>query len=215
MVSKEIQQVYGVLEEELRIIRITLTLDHQLRRCDPESMDLLNRAAGKVFFYLVFIMSRDLMMSTSRLLDKDTMFGKNNCTFSLLIKRMPEAGDIPLATRSDRRLRLIKRRCEPLIALRHQRLAHNDLGTKIQDLFDRETSLRGPTRDQVEKAIRSMRKLLGAVEKHYGLGSPFRADYSGLLSRFGNLVDLGGQDFIQLARCLKEGEVPSDMDNLF
>jgi AbiU2 len=215
MVSKEIQQVLGVLEEEVRLIRITLTLEHQLRRCDPESMDLLNRAAGKAFFYLVFIMSRDLIMSIARLLDKDVVFGRRNCTFSLLVKRIRESGDMCLAARAERRLQIIKRRCEQLTALRHQRLAHNDLATKIQDVFERETALRGPTRDQVEKAVRSMRKLLGVVEKHHGLGTPYNADYSGRRSRFGNLVDLGGQDFYQLARCLKEGVVPSAMDNFF
>jgi AbiU2 len=178
-------------------------------------MDLLNRAAGKAFFYLVFVMSRDLMMSIARLLDKDVMAGKSNCTLSRLVKIVHEAGDVPLATRLQRRLHVIRLRCKPLIALRNQRLAHNDLATKLQDVFDRENAFRGPTGMQVDKAIRSIRKLLGAVEKQYDLGFPFKEFSSPARLRFGNLVDLGGQDFYQLARCLKAGEVPSDIENLF
>lgn len=215
MISEGIRQAFGVLKEELRSIRITLTLDHQLRRCDPESMDLLNRAAGKAFFYLVFIMSRDLMMFIARLLDKDKMLGKDNCTLSRLLRTIREAGDTELATRLQRRLHVITLRCKPLIALRNQRFAHNDLATKIQDVFDRKNSLRGPKAVQVEKAIRSIRKLLDIVEEHYKMGGPFREPRSEARSRFGNLVDLGGQDFYQLAQCLKEGEVPSDIENLF
>ena len=109
-------------------------------------MDLLNRAAGKAFFYLVFIMSRDLMMSIARLLDKDVMRGKDNCTLSRLVKIIGnEAGKHDLGSTIEASTsRRVNLRCKPLVALRNQRLAHNDLATKLQDLYERESSSRSP-----------------------------------------------------------------------
>jgi hypothetical protein len=86
MAHPEILKVYRVLENELWTIRIAMTLDHQLRGCDSESMGLLNRAAGRALYYTVFFTSRDLIMSIARLADKAVMSEgrkneKHNCTF--------------------------------------------------------------------------------------------------------------------------------------
>jgi len=220
MLRRDTQQVYRVLEEELWSIRINLTLDHQIRSCDSESMDLLNRAAGRAFFYALVAISRDLIMTMARLVDRAVMYEKtknekHNCTFSRLIMSIKDAGDTSAAAQLQRRLEIIERRCSPLLPFRNRRLAHNDLATRTQDIFDRANALRGPNRKQVEKAVRSMRKLLEAVDRRYRIGITQHVIGTLKGSRFGNLVDLGGQDFEQLARCLKEGEVPSDLDNLF
>ncbi len=50
MARREILELYRVLENELWTIRIAMTLDHQLRCCDSDSMDLLNRAAGRALY---------------------------------------------------------------------------------------------------------------------------------------------------------------------
>ena len=188
-----------------------MTLYFQLFCNDAETTALLNHAAGAGLAYLQISVARDLLLSVARLCDPASSpikGGKiDNCTFHYLIDLIEADGRPDLVRRLKRRFeQVIKKRCTPLMEARKKRLAHNDHITMLR-MMDGKDLLSGIRIADLNKIIRSMRKLMAEVAAGYRLAD-FNIPYDFSGPRFGNEIPVRGRDFRHLIECLREGKAP-------
>ena len=131
-----------------------------------ESLDVLNAAAGFLFWVVGRVLWDDALLHLARLVDPATSFGradKANVTLQALPALIPDSS---LASRVEELVQDATQRCAFATDHRNRRIAHRDLALALSGAGSVKP-LAPASRAAVEAALTSIRAALGMVHGQY------------------------------------------------
>lgn len=155
---------------------------------DQATVGLLNEAAPDFFGHLQGIMWESVLLHLCRLTDPP----KSGCgRDNLSIRRLPDIVDEELKTELSSLVAGARQNTEFSRDWRNRALAHKDLGANVGQSSE---SLAAASSQQVEEALKAIRKVMNCLERHY-LDGPVSYEHS--IEAFGGVASLVG--------CLQRG----------
>lgn len=136
----------------------------QLFGTNKERVDLLNESAGTVTWILQNLLLHDVQLSLSKIADPAGSKLKKNLTLRRLQVDLRDIGEVSLATKLEPLLATFEASCAKIRHRRNKWIAHSDLDTKLKA---RATSFIGPSRTEIEDALKALRGVMNCVELHY------------------------------------------------
>ena len=136
----------------------------QLYATSETAIDLLNRSGSNVFYLLQFLLLDDCALRLSKLTDPPSQGRFENLSVRKLIDTLGESDEDLLKGELKSLAEELNARCEKFRALRNKRIAHADLDHALQIAAD---PLPGISREDVERALESLRNTMNKIEYHY------------------------------------------------
>ncbi|MBI4492695.1 MAG: hypothetical protein HY690_07900 [Chloroflexi bacterium] len=130
----------------------------------PETIELLNSTASTFFALLDGILFHDIVLAIARLQDPPRSVGRDNASLARLVALLERHVEPSLYTAWSDQLRAIQTYCEPLRTIRNRIVAHSDLEMA---LVYHDEPPQGLSRAWIEGALKQLRDLNGAIERHF------------------------------------------------
>lgn len=153
--------LYHALYEEVSWLHIKWKQYRILFAESPERIELLNRVAGSFFHVIQVVLWEDAVLHLARLTGPPQSVRKDNLTLSRLVAALPEP---TLALEVEKLVEQAKRDAGFARDWRNRHLAHTDLELAVDD---RATPLPGISRENMERALASVRAVLNKIEGHF------------------------------------------------
>jgi len=163
-VNKTCRLLFDALKHEVTDLHLRWTIYRQLYANSEEAINLLNASGSNVFYLLQFLLLDDCALRLSKLTDPASQGRFENLSVLKLAESVTASDkEFPL-DKAKVFLAELSERCDKFRALRNKRIAHADLAhaLKIAD-----APLPGISREDVDRALESLRNLLNFVEYHY------------------------------------------------
>lgn len=129
-----------------------------------ERIELLNACAGEFFFIIQDALLADVQLSMSRLAERVKTSGKKNAT----LERLSNEIAMPPIPQLTGCLQDYRDRCDKITLRRNKELAHADLGALLRrNGFAGGTPIPGPSRQEIEEALKALREFMNAVEGYF------------------------------------------------
>ena len=161
---KSTRDLWAALKNEVTWIHGRWIMYRQLYGTSPERIDILNCTASTFFVILGEVLLRDVQLSLSKLADQPKTSGRRNMTLSALAEHLSSCGETIAAENVKSFITSYETACEQLRQRRHKTIAHNDLPTA---LAARVSPVKGPSREEIEKALAALRDAMNCIELHY------------------------------------------------
>jgi hypothetical protein len=130
----------------------------------PNASTFLNRSASGFFRIVQDVLADDIQLTLSKLGGPPRTMGHTNLTLSALLKEIRTAGESELAKAVKAYLDTFHQLCSNIIQHRNKRIAHYDLGTMTAGTA---SPLPDVSRQDVERALETVRLLMNSVESHF------------------------------------------------
>lgn len=162
---REVSDLFDVLSNDLSWLNIRWTTYRMLYGKTPERIQLLNEAAAGFFFVVQESLYDDVVLNICRLSDPPTS-GRNGAQMNLTLRRLADViGALGHHDLHDELLRLLEELrgvAASMVSYRNKRLAHIDLNVATQQAV-----LDGPSRQDVDAALRIIAAFLNKIAKEY------------------------------------------------
>jgi hypothetical protein len=158
------QQLWIAIQQEVIGVHAYWNNYRQLFGKSKERVDLRNACAGEFFLIVQDALLTDVQLSLSRLAERVTTSGKKNATLESLSSEIAMLSIPQLAGR----LQDYRDRCDKITLRRNKELAHADLGALLRrNGFAGGTAIPGPSRQEIEEALKALREFMNAVEGYF------------------------------------------------
>jgi hypothetical protein len=154
-------ELYSLLSKELVWLYVSWSEYRVLYGTSEVTIQALNSAAPRFFYYLDYLMWHDVLLHICRLTDPPASAGRKNLTLASLPLAIPEAhlkGEVEALIKEAQSKSKFAR------DWRNRHLAHRDL-QKAQN--PEVHALAAASREKVEEALTSMAEVLNRVLGHY------------------------------------------------
>jgi hypothetical protein len=159
-----IRELWASLSADVVWLHGRWIIYRQLFGTNEARVQLLNETAGTLTWILQQLLLHDVQISLSKLGDPAGSGSRTNLTLRTLLAGLEAAGELEIAAKVMPLLDAFDESCEKLRHRRNKWIAHSDLATK---LISRATPLSGPSREEIEAALKALRNVMNAVELHY------------------------------------------------
>lgn len=159
-----VQELWSELFSDVVWLHGRWIIYRQLFGTSKKRVDLLNESAGTVTSIFQDLLLHDVQLDLSKIGDPAGNGTKTNLTLRRLQAKLEDSGDATVAIELEPLLKAFEDSCAKLRQRRNKWIAHNDLATK---LAARATPLSGPSRTEIEDALRTLRAVMNHVELHY------------------------------------------------
>ena len=162
--NNQCRPLFDALKHEVTNLHLRWVIYRQLYAASEGAIDLLNRSGSNVFYLLQFLLLDDCALRLSKLTDPPSQRRFENLSLRKLVETLAESDkDLPMAELA-KLLEVLNERCEKFRSLRNKRIAHADLDHALQIAAD---PLPGISREDVERALESLRNTINKIEYHY------------------------------------------------
>jgi hypothetical protein len=159
-----IKELWSRLTSEVAWLHARWIIYRQLYGTSPARVAMLNSSAATFSHILQFTLLHDVQLSLSKLGDPVGKGARKNMTLHALKQQLEEAGEVSVSAKVAPLLAAYDVACEKLRHRRNKWIAHFDLQTM---LASKATPLEGPSRDEIENALKALREVMNCVELHY------------------------------------------------
>jgi hypothetical protein len=159
--GEKLGELYSLLSKELVWLYYSWSEYRVLYATSEATIQVLNSAAPRFFYYLDYLMWHDVLLHICRLTDPPATAGHENLTLALLplaIQDSPISGEVATL------IEIAQSKSKFARDWRNRHLAHRDL-QKAQN--PEAHALAAASREQVEEALASMAAVLNRVLGHY------------------------------------------------
>lgn len=139
----------------------------QLYANSQKRVDLLNETGPLVFYILQHLLIDEVTLALCRLTDPARSAGKATHSLTRLIDRIDGRTYPALKRDLQSLLSDLKSRCQPFRDRRNKAIAHSDLGTTLKIT---KAVLPGVSRQDVEEALKVVRKVMNRYEQEFKQG---------------------------------------------
>lgn len=146
----------------------------ELYAASEEQVAVLNRIAPDFFSITQNNMLSDIQVTLCKLGDPAGGGTRTNLTVLALRDEVNQKGDAPLADKLTLLCNNYNDACLQVTHRRNKYLAHFDRTTMLSEHV---TPLEGPSRAEIENALKKLRELMNCVETHY-TGCPMKYEWS-------------------------------------
>lgn len=136
----------------------------QLYGTSQERIDVLNRSASTFFNVLQKTLLHDVQLSLSKLGDPAGSGKRKNLTLAALVAALEGVGESSVVSKLAPLVTTFDDACKNLRHRRNKWIAHFDLGTMLDSKVK---PLEGPSRAEIEAALKALRDVMNCVELHF------------------------------------------------
>lgn len=162
--TPDVKAIFESLQEDVIWLHAKWKVFRQLFGKSEKRIAILNDFAPDFFQILHDGLIYDILLTMSRLTDPAESFKKESLTLDRLVLMMKRNSDKQFVDGFESNLKALKDECQPFRDIRNRRIAHNDLGTALDY---HPNPLPGVSREMIENALKSFRKLLNDIELHF------------------------------------------------
>ena len=162
--NNQCRPLFDALKHEVTDLHLRWMIYRQLYATSETAIDLLNRSGSNVFYLLQFLLLDDCALRLSKLTDPPSQGRFENLSVRKLIDTLGESDENLLKGELKSLVEELNARCKKFRALRNKRIAHADLDHALQIAAD---PLPGISREDVERALESLRNTMNKIEYHY------------------------------------------------
>jgi hypothetical protein len=156
-----ISEIYDPLYQDVCRLHAKWQLFRQLYADDEQNVELLNESAPKFFRTCQDMLVDDVLLTISRLADPPESIRKKNLSLDQLVIRINATANPLLKNRLERAIKEAVKECGFARVLRHKRIAHSDLATKLKTNVE---PLPTVTLNKIEAALTGIRSVMNIVE---------------------------------------------------
>lgn len=159
-----IRELWSGLKSEVIWVHGRWIMYRQLYGTSAQRVDVLNRSASTFFNVLQKVLLQDVQLSLSKLGDPAGSGSRTNMTLDALIKALEDLKETEVVSKAKPLVEAYDAACEKLRCRRNKSIAHFDLKTM---LASKVTPLTGPSRAEIEGALRALREAMNCIELRY------------------------------------------------
>jgi hypothetical protein len=159
-----IRDIWSGLRSEIMWLHGRWIIYRQLYGTSPSRLEILNTSASTFFNILQFALLHDVQLSLSKIGDRAGSGSRKNMTLDALKQQLEEVGELQVVAKVTPLLKTYDTSCEKVRNRRNKWIAHFDLQTM---LASKVTPLEGPSRAEIETALKALREVMNCVELHY------------------------------------------------
>jgi len=160
----EIAEVYEPLYQDVCWLHAKWEIFRQLYAEKEENVELMNVSAPTFFRMYQDVSLDDILLTISRLTDPYRTSKSDNLSMEQLVSRVNATAHPLLRDELKQLLDRAASQCSFARTLRHKRIAHNDLLTKLKASVD---PLPIITLKKIEGALTAIRSIMNKVEQYY------------------------------------------------
>ena len=163
-IPSEITEIWKFLNSEITWLHGRWNVYRQIYGTNPERIELINWAAPTFFFFIERVLMNDVQLTLVKLADPARTCGRDNATLEALIVLLEEhCADAPIAPLRDSLIKYCNC-CKDIRHRRHKDIAHFDLPIQLGDKAE---ALPGPSRQEIEDAMKALRQFMNILFNHY------------------------------------------------
>lgn len=203
--NDEVLEVYDSLKKELTWLHGRWKIYRQLYGTSSDRIDLLNNSAPTFFYFTQQIMINDIQVSLGRLTDPARMGKSENLSLEQLQERIDKFHCGEFSHNARGLLDAVHEICDQFRALRNKKLAHLDLDHALERSAN---PIPYASREQVEKALLSMRTYMNHIEGYF-----YDSEYAYnlfVMSSDGNHLVWMLKSALRYRELVDEGVIPID-----
>lgn len=161
---ESIHQLWDALHYEVVWLHGRWIMYRQLFGTSRERIAILNRSAGTFFSTLETVLMKDVQISLSKLGDPANSKHGSNMTLKALLRQLEKDGETTIALKLAPLISVFDAACQKIRYRRNKWIAHFDMATMLNRAV---APLEGPSRAEIEEALRGLREAMNCVATHY------------------------------------------------
>ncbi|MBC8348882.1 MAG: hypothetical protein O3A82_02205 [Verrucomicrobia bacterium] len=163
-IPSELSEIWRSIKDEVMWTHGRWILYRQLFGTDEHRVSILNRSASTAFSMIQGMMLNDIQLSISRLGDPAGSGARKNLTLRRLLVEVRKVNEATLASELEPLIDIFESHTENVRTRRNKAIAHLDLATKLETSV---VSCAGPSREEIETALESLRGVLNHIELYF------------------------------------------------
>jgi hypothetical protein len=160
----DVKDVFEALASEINWLHCRWKIHAQLFGHSDQRIELLNEAAGPLFYVVQETLQNEIFVTLSKITDPAKTGSKSNLSFAHLFQQIEVLGHAELLRELSPLLERVSLSCEPLRLHRNKRLAHLDLSVALENGV---SALPLVTGVMVDGSLRDVRDFMNCIEGHY------------------------------------------------
>lgn len=201
----DVLDIFESLSSEVVWLHLRWILYCQLYCTNPERIELLNNTAALFFQQLQQVLFQDLVLGLCRLTDPLKSVDKDNLVLQQLCQRLDESRYPTLSANLNQRLNHIKDKCAAFRKHRHRRIAHLDLGAKLNPT---KNPLPTISKEMVENALKEIRDFMNEFEVSFKERTTVYEHF--IATTDGDALMYALKKAFEYRSLVREGKIPRD-----
>lgn len=160
----EIRDIWVTIKSEVVWLHGRWIIYRQLYGTSQERIDILNSSASTFFNVLQKTLLHDVQLSLSKLGDPAGSGKRKNLTLAALVAELEAVGESSVVSKLAPLVTTFDDACKNLRHRRNKWIAHFDLRTMLESKVK---PLEGPSRAEIEAALKALRDVMNCVELHF------------------------------------------------